>query len=63
MAADSRSDHMRQALIETRSNIVSGPDEEGTYIVEVVIPEKMSSEQYLQSMREIEGIQQARLDD
>ena len=52
---------MRQALIETHSNIVSGPDEEGTYIVEVEIPHEMTSEEYLQAMRKIEGVQYARL--
>ena len=29
---------LRQALIETGSNIVSGPDENGSYIVELVVP-------------------------
>ena len=52
---------MRQALIETHSNIVSGPDETGTYIIEVEIPHTMTSEQYLQAMQKIEGVQYARL--
>ena len=52
---------MRQALIETRSNIVSGPDENGIYVVEVEIPHEMTSEEYLQAMRKIEGVQYARL--
>ncbi|MCZ6503573.1 MAG: zf-HC2 domain-containing protein [Gammaproteobacteria bacterium] len=51
---------MRKALIETRSNIVSGPDEEGIYVVEVEIPPEMTSEEYLQAMRKIEGVQYAR---
>ena len=54
---------IREVLIETHSNIVSGPDEKGAYVVEVVIPAKMSSEEYLQSIRKIEGVQYARLND
>jgi anti-sigma factor RsiW len=52
---------MREALIETNSNLVSGPDEEGTYIVEVNVPLDMSSEDLLRSMREIEGVEYAQL--
>jgi len=52
---------MRQALIETRSNIISGPDAQGTYIVEVNVPPDMSSDDFLQSMRQIEGVKFARL--
>jgi Putative zinc-finger len=52
---------MRQALIETHSNIVSGPDEEGTYIVEVEIPLDMTNAEYLDSMQDIDGVQYARL--
>ncbi len=52
---------MRKALIETRSNIISGPDEAGTYIVEVNVPPEMSSEDFLESMRRIDGVKYARL--
>ncbi|MBQ73701.1 MAG: hypothetical protein CMQ20_01610 [Gammaproteobacteria bacterium] len=52
---------MRKALIETHSNIISGPDESGTYVIEVEIPPAMSGEEYLQSLRKIEGVRYARL--
>ncbi len=52
---------MRKALIETHSNIVSGPDADGTYLVEVQVPFNTSVEEYLRSIREIEGVQYARL--
>ena len=52
---------MRKALIETNSNLVSGPDKEGTYIVEVNVPLHMSSQDYLRSMRKIEGVEYAQL--
>ena len=52
---------MRKALIETDSNLVSGPDEEGTYIVEVNVPLHMNSEDFLRSMRKIEGVEYAEL--
>jgi hypothetical protein len=52
---------MRKALIETNSNIISGPDEEGTYLVEVVVPQEKKTGEFLQWIREIEGVQHARL--
>jgi hypothetical protein len=52
---------MRKALIETNSNIISGPDEEGTYLVEVVVPEEMNTGEFMQWIRKIEGVQHARL--
>ena len=53
---------MREALIETNSNLVSGPDEEGTYIVEVNVPPHLSSEDLLSAMRRIEGVEYAELE-
>ncbi|MCB1643874.1 MAG: zf-HC2 domain-containing protein [Pseudomonadales bacterium] len=50
---------LRAAFIETRSNIVSGPDAEGAYLVEVVIPEGMSDAEFLRSLRSIEGVRSA----
>ncbi len=52
---------MRSALIDTRSNIVSGPDATGVYLVDVMVPESLSMDVYLSGMRNIEGIQQAML--
>jgi hypothetical protein len=52
---------MRQALIETSSNIVSGPDEHGNYLVEVRVPDTMTDAQYLAQIREIDGVEHARL--
>lgn len=52
---------MRSALIDTRSNIVSGPDAAGVYLVDVVVPESVSMDTYLLDIRNIEGIQHAML--
>ncbi len=52
---------MRKALIETNSNIISGPDKDGTYLVEVVVPEDVSADDFVQWIREIEGVQHAAL--
>lgn len=52
---------MRKALIETNSNIISGPDEEGTYLVEVVVPQDKNIGEFMQWIREIEGVQHAKL--
>jgi hypothetical protein len=51
---------MRQALVETDSNIVSGPDENGRYLVEVVVPSNMSASEYLSRIRMINGVESAR---
>ena len=50
---------MRQALIETRSDIVSGPDGRGVYIVEVTIPEGTSDRQFIDWIKGIEGVKDA----
>jgi hypothetical protein len=50
---------LRSALIETRSNIVSGPDKDGTYIVEVAVPSHMTDAEFINSMRAIDGVQYA----
>ncbi len=52
---------MRKALIETQSNIISGPDDAGTYVVEMTLPEAMDQEAFIQSIQAIEGVQFARL--
>lgn len=51
---------MRQALVETRSNIVSGPDTAGGYLVEVVVPHDVSANDYLSRIRQIDGVKYAR---
>ncbi|MGV0035531.1 MAG: zf-HC2 domain-containing protein [Candidatus Azotimanducaceae bacterium WSBS_2022_MAG_OTU7] len=50
---------LRQALIETGSNIVSGPDENGSYIVELVVPDEISSNVFLNQLQQIEGVEYA----
>lgn len=50
---------LRQALIETGSNIVSGPDENGSYIVELVVPDETSSDAFLNQLQQIEGVEYA----
>jgi hypothetical protein len=50
---------LRQALIDTRSNIVSGPDELGVYIVEIPVPPMSTDEQFINSIRSISGVQSA----
>ncbi len=50
---------LRQALIETRSNIVSGPDDRGMYVVEVVVPGEEGRNLFLNRMRGIEGVRHA----
>lgn len=51
---------MRQALIETRSNLLSGPDSEGNYIVEVALPSDETPDAYLERIRAIDGVRVAR---
>lgn len=50
---------LRKALIETRSNIVSGPDGQGVYIVEIPVPAMLTDEQFIKSIRNIDGVQSA----
>lgn len=52
-------DTLRAALIETNSNIVSGPRENGSYLVEVVIPEGLSDAEFIRALRRIEGVKSA----
>lgn len=51
---------LRQALIDTQSDIVTGPDELGRYIVEVALPDGTGSDAYLAGIRSIEGVEHAR---
>ena len=50
---------LRNALIETGSNIVSGPDENGSYIVELVVPNETSSDVFLNRLQQIDGVEYA----
>jgi len=50
---------LRQALIETGSNIVSGPDENGSYIVELMVPAETSSDVFLNQLQQIDGVEYA----
>ena len=54
-----KADTQRAALIETNSYLVSGPDENGRYIVEVRIPEDMSDAEFISSLRAIDGVEYA----
>ncbi len=48
---------MRSALIETQSYLVSGPDEDGRYLVEVEVPEAMSKLEFVTTLRAIDGVE------
>lgn len=50
---------LRQALIETNSNIVSGPDSNGKYLVEVMVPGQVTAADFLSGLQGIEGVQAA----
>ncbi len=51
---------LREALIETRSDIISGPDEQGTYVVEIMVPVGQAPATYLERIRAVEGVRYAR---
>ena len=50
---------MRQALVDTNSYIVSGPDRDGAYVVDVQVPEHLSEPQFINFIREIDGVENA----
>ena len=50
---------LRKALIETNSNIVSGPDAAGHYLVEVVVPAGVTADDYLADIQMIDGVERA----
>ncbi len=52
-------DALRRTLIDTRSTIISGPDETGTYIVELRIPSHLTDLEFIESVRGIEGVRHA----
>jgi hypothetical protein len=52
---------LRKTLIETSSNIVSGPDESGVYIVEIPVAVSMADRAFIESIRSVEGVHDATL--
>ena len=52
-------DARRAALIETNSYIVSGPDEDNRYIVEIVVPGNMTDAEFITSLNAIDGVKYA----
>jgi len=50
---------IRTALIETGSQIVSGPDQSGTYAVNISVPAELTDIEFLNSIRQIKGVQYA----
>lgn len=50
---------LREALIETRSDLISGPDAQGNYLLEVVVPGDVAPDNYLHRIRQIEGVAHA----
>lgn len=50
---------LRKALIETGSNIVSGPDKKGIYVVEIRLDNSTDETGYLARLRQIEGVTHA----
>lgn len=57
-----RAETLRAALIETHSDIVSGPDKNGTFIVEIRVPHDISDERFIESLRSINGVKYAAFD-
>jgi len=50
---------IRSTLIETRSNIVAGPDEGGTWIVEIEVPDSVTPGEFIDSLERLEGVRYA----
>lgn len=53
---------LRQALIDTRSNIISGPSNDGTYLVEMNVPQGVPDADFLKTIQQIEGVALARFE-
>ncbi len=56
-----RAQALRQTLIETNSNIVSGPDSAGVYIVEIPVLASMADSEFIESIRSVDGVDDATL--
>lgn len=52
-------DAVRAALIETRASIIAGPDDAGTYLVEIHAPASMTPDALIEGLRAVEGIRYA----
>lgn len=52
---------VRAALIEARSKLIRGPDETGTYVVEVRAARDMSDAEVIESIRAIQGVKHVAL--
>lgn len=50
---------MRQALIDTNSYLVSGPDSSGAYIVDIAVPDQMTDDEFIHSIKTIHGVEDA----
>lgn len=50
---------VRAVLIETRSRLVGGPDEQGTWVVDISVPADMTDLEFIRSMRNTNGIARA----
>lgn len=50
---------VRAVLIETHSRLAGGPDEKGTWVVDISVPADMTDAEFIRSMRNIDGIARA----
>lgn len=50
---------MRKALIDTNSYLVSGPDNAGIYIVDIAVPDQMTKDEFIYSIKTIDGVEDA----
>ncbi len=50
---------MRQTLIDTNSYLVSGPDSAGAYIVDIAVPDQMTDDEFIYSIKTIDGVEDA----
>ncbi|XOV87168.1 MAG: hypothetical protein ACFHX7_19735 [Pseudomonadota bacterium] len=51
-----QADTLRRVLIENRASIISGPSEEGTYLLEINIPSTVSDVAFLAQLESIDGV-------
>lgn len=54
-----RAEAKRSALVETRAQIVSGPDQFGTYTVNMSIPVEQTDAEFIASIRQLNGVRYA----
>lgn len=58
---DASSEQIRSALIRTGSSIVSGPDPDGTYVVDMTIPAETAPDAFFESVSALEGVREVAL--